>query len=132
MEIVDKEKFEGAEKLPVAGGESGPEFRQLTDQEFSGLLEAMQNPVRAQQEIAVQIKNFLEQRMEKELAEKGILSDHTRRWVETYNEILAGIQKALYGDRSVNLHIHQKVTHSQIAAKIRKASAIDITPEAKE
>jgi len=33
---------------------------------------------------------------------------------------LEKIQKALHGDKSVSLHLH-KVTHSQIATKMREA-----------
>ena len=53
---------------------------------------------------------------------KGYLSDHTRRWVESYNKILDKIQAAIYGDKSVNLHLH-KVSrgvgrlHSQVGAE---------------
>ncbi len=96
------------------------ETKGLTESEFAKLLEEMQNPVMAQQKLAVQIKSFLDKRIETEMREKKFLSDHTRRWVESYNNILEKIQKALHGNKSVNLHLH-KVTHSQIAAKMREA-----------
>lgn len=127
MEIVDKEKFDDAKRLPEAMRKTDLEAgisRPLTDSEFAQMMEAMQSPVKAQQRIAVQIKSFLDQRISREMAEKGILSDHTRRWVETYNDVLEKIQKALYGDRSVNLHLH-KVSHSQIAEKIRKYAPVE-------
>jgi len=95
------------------------DFKELTESEFKVLLEEMQNPVQAQQRIAVQIKIFLDKRISDEMKKKGFLSDHTRRWVESYNNILEKIQRALHGDKSVNLHLH-KVTHSQIAAKMRE------------
>ena len=95
------------------------EPKEITEEEFKRLLEEMQDPVLAQRHLAVNIKVFLDRIIKIESAsEKGILSDHTRRWVESYNNILDKIQKALYGDKSVNLHLH-KVTHSQIAAKMR-------------
>lgn len=94
--------------------------KELTEGEFAKLLEEMQNPVEAQQKLAVQIKTFLDNRIKEEMSGKGFLSDHTRRWVESYNNILEKIQKALHGDKSVNLHLH-KVTHSQIATKMREA-----------
>lgn len=96
------------------------EGKELSESDFKSLLEEMQNPVQAQQRIAVQIKIFLDRRIKLEMKEKGFLSDHTRRWVESYNNILEKIQKALHGDKSVNLHLH-KVTHSQIATKMREA-----------
>ena len=96
------------------------ETKELTELEFNKLLKIMQNPVQAQQQIAVKIKVALDKRIKEEMAKKGYLSDHTRRWVETYNNILEKIQKALHGDKSVSLHIHA-VTHSQIATKMREA-----------
>ena len=90
----------------------------VTENEFNKMLEEMQNPVQAQQRLAVQIKTFLDVRIKKEMEEKSYLTDHTRRWVESYNNILEKIQKALHGDKSVSLHLH-RVTHSQIAAKMR-------------
>ena len=95
------------------------ERKVVTDEEFKQMLMAMENPVDAQKELAVQIKIFLDKRIAKEYKEKGILSDYTRRWVESYNNILEKIQRALHGDKSVNLHLH-KVTHSQVALKMRE------------
>ena len=96
------------------------EGKEITESEFNKLLEEMQNPVKAQQRLAVQIKTFLDKRIKEETRKKGILSDHTRRWVESYNNILEKIQKALHGDKSVNLHLH-KVSHSDISTKIRES-----------
>ena len=94
--------------------------KEITESEFNILLEEMQNPVAAQQRLAVQIKTFLDKRITEEMKDKGFLSDHTRRWVESYNNILEKIQKALHGDKSVNLHVHS-ISHSQIATKMREA-----------
>ena len=96
------------------------ENKELSETEFKGLLAEMQNPVQAQQKLAVQIKTFLDGRIKEEMRSKGYLTDHTRRWVESYNNILEKIQKALHGDKSVTLNLH-KVTHSQIATKMREA-----------
>ncbi len=116
MDKVSQEDFdEVVESIPEKIKE--PE---MTEKEFEKLLEEMQNPVQAQQKIAVQIKQFLDKRIKIEMSsEKAVLSDHTRRWIETYNNILEKIQKALHGDKSVNLHLH-KVSHSEIAAKMRE------------
>jgi len=123
MEIVGKDKFDKAEKLPkVVKNKKIVEIKQLSESEFNTLLETMQNPVEAQQHLAVQVKNYLDQRIKMEMEEKGFLSDHTRRWVESYNQILEKIQKALYGDKSVNLHMHKIVSHSEIAARMREVS----------
>lgn len=117
MDIIGKEKFDKADQF------KRPEFikaDEISEVDFNKMLEEMQNPVDAQRRLAVQIKMFLDDRIEKEMKEKGILSDHTRRWVESYNSILEKLQKSLFGDKSVNLHIH-KVTHALIATKIREA-----------
>jgi len=118
MDEISQAQFDKAKEL-------GPERiddkeKPLTEGEFNKLLVEMQNPVQAQQRLAVQIKSFLDKRIEKEMKEKGFLTDHTRRWVESYNNILEKIQKALHGDKSVTLNLH-KVTHSQIATKMREA-----------
>lgn len=117
MDKISQEEFDEAAALHPEKIES--KTKELTESEFNKLLEEMQNPVQAQQKLAVQIKTFLDDRIKNEMNSKGVLSDHTRRWVESYNNILEKIQKALHGDKSVNLHLH-KVTHSQIAAKMRE------------
>ncbi len=118
MDKISQEEFdEAAKQYP---GKKEIEGTEISETEFDKLLEEMQNPVQAQQRLAVQIKTFLDSRIKLEMKEKGFLSDHTRRWVESYNNILEKIQKALHGDKSVSLHLH-KVTHSQIATKMREA-----------
>ncbi len=92
----------------------------LTENEFAKLLEEVQNPVLAQQNLAVKIKDFLDKRIKEEMSLKGFLSDHTRRWVESYNNILEKIQKALHGNKNVSLHLH-KISHSQLAAQMRES-----------
>jgi len=78
------------------------------------------NPVELQKKLAVQIKNFLDSQIKRELDEKGYLSDSTRRWVESYNNILEKIQKAMYGEKNTNLHV-QVISHGEIAAKMRES-----------
>ena len=119
MDEISQKEFNKAAALHPEKLEDAP--KELTESEFANLLEEMQNPVQAQQKLAVQIKAFLDEKIKKEMREKQSLSDHTRRWVESYNNILEKIQKALHGDKSVNLHLLNKVTHSQIATKMREA-----------
>ena len=118
MDEISQEQFDKAAALRPKKIEDGT--NELTEKEFNRLLEEMQNPIQEQRRLAVQIKNFLDKRIKKEMNEKGSLSDHTRRWVESYNKILEKIQKALSGNKNVNLGLH-KVTHSQIATKMREA-----------
>lgn len=120
MEAITTEELEEV----LEEEEEEEEVYEITDQDFNKLLEKMQNPVEAQKELAVQVKDFLDKRIKSEMTKSGILSDHTRRWVEAYNNILEKLQKSLYGDKSVNLHVH-KVTHSEIANRMRKARSYD-------
>ena len=122
MDEISQKQFDEAKAL--APEKIDEESNELTESEFEKMLEEMQNPVQAQQRIAVQIKTFLDKRIKEEMnGPKRVLSDHTRRWIETYNNILEKIQKALHGDKSVNLHLH-KVSHSEIAAKMRESVII--------
>ena len=122
MDEISQKEFDKAAALNPEKIED--ETEELTESEFNNLLEEMQNPVQAQQKLAVQIKSFLDNRIKTEMKnKKGVLSDHTRRWVESYNNILEKIQKALHGDKSVNLHLH-KVSHSDISTKIRESVVV--------
>jgi len=118
IDKISKDQFDKAAALHPEKIEE--ESKEISESDFKDLLEKMQNPVQAQQEIAVNIKIFLDGRIKGEMKEKGFLSDHTRRWVESYNNILEKIQKALHGDKSVNLHLH-KVSHSDISTKIKES-----------
>ena len=122
MDIIDEEQFNNALKLPkIVRPLDGGDIKELNDDEFNLMLDSMSQPVQAQKQLVVQIKCFLDHRIKVELETKGILSDHTRRWVESYNSILRDVHHELYGDKSVNLHLH-KVSHSQIMSKIRKVN----------
>ncbi len=118
MDEISQKEFDRAKALHPE--KIKDDFKGITENEFAKLLEEMQNPVQAQQHLAVKIKSFLDKRINDEMKDKGYLSDHTRRWVESYNNILEKIQKALHGDKSVNLHLH-KVSHSDISAKIKES-----------
>ncbi|HEA46465.1 MAG TPA: hypothetical protein ENH99_01660 [Candidatus Pacearchaeota archaeon] len=118
MDEITQKQFDKATALQPEKIEK--ETKEIAEVDFKILLDEMQNPVLAQQHVAVKIKIFLDKRMDKEMEEKGYLTDHTRRWVESYNNILEKIQKALHGDKSVNLHLHA-ISHSQIATKMREA-----------
>ena len=125
MEIIDEEQFNDALKLPkIIKPLPGGEMQELTDADFNLMLDAMSQPVGAQKQLAVQIKCFLDHRIKFEMEKSGVLSDHTRRWVESYNSILGDVHRALYGDKSINLHLH-KVSHSHIMSKIRKVNKDD-------
>jgi len=119
MEMIGKDKFERAKDMSPTLKEDAI-TEEVTPEKMEKMLVEMENPVKFQKELAVKIKIALDQQIKMELEKKGVLSDHTRRWVESYNKILDRIQSALYGDKSVNLHLH-KVSHSDISNKIRES-----------
>ena len=95
------------------------EEKEITVEDFEQLLTDMQNPVNAQKEIAVKVKLFLDKRIKDEMDKNGILGDNTRKWIETYTALLEKLQRAIHGDESLNLHVHE-ITHGEIAAKMRE------------
>lgn len=116
MENISKDEFNEA---TPKGSKKAPEEK-VDEKNFEELLKEMENPIAQQKKLAVQIKRFLDKRIKKEMeSDKAILSDNTRRWVDSYNSILEKLQKALHGDKSVSLHVN--VSHSDIATKIRES-----------
>lgn len=119
IEIIDAEKYKEAENMRPTVRED-MKLPEISKEEMEKLMEEMQSPVRFQKEMAVKIKRALDNQIKHELATRGVLSEQTRKWVDTYNKILEKIQSAIYGDKSVNLHLH-KVSHSDISNKIRES-----------
>ena len=120
MDEISQEEFERALALTP----DRKDVKIATEEEFSKMLKEMQNPSNAQKDLAVKIKIFLDDRIQKEITKNSFLSDNTRKWVETYNNILEKLQRSLHGDKSVSLHF-QKVSHGEIAAKIREITVLD-------
>lgn len=121
MEEISREQLEEAMKIvPVKLKEE----KEITEGEFKEMLKDMQNPVNSQKEIAVKVKVFLDKRIKDEMDKNGVLGDNTRKWIETYTTLLEKLQRAIHGDKSLNLHVHQ-VTHGEIAAKMREVIVLD-------
>jgi len=120
MEQIDENAFKAAKTMPPLESEKHVESSKISEEEFNKLLAEMDNPVLAQKKVAVQIKHFLDNRIKEESQTKAGLSDSTRRWIESYNDILEKIQKALHGDKSLVLNVHT-ISHSDIASKIRES-----------
>lgn len=117
MEEISRDKFEKAMKyFPER---KGPEEK-VTADKFNEMIKDMQNPVKSQKEIAVKVKIFLEKRIKDEMEKNGVLGDNTRKWVETYTTLLDRLQKAIHGDKSLNLHV-LKISHGDIAARMRES-----------
>lgn len=120
MDNIDKQKFEEEKKKHEKEDKEETEKNELTEERFQELLEEIQDPIKAQQSLAVTVKHSLDKRISEEMKTKGCLSDNTRRWIESYNNILEKLQKAMFGEKSVNLNIH-KISHADIATKIRES-----------
>ena len=97
----------------------------LSEEKLACLEKDLSLPVNAQKQLAAKVKLFLDAGITRELADKGYLSDYTRRWVHLYNSLLDSIQKSLFGDKSVSLHLH-KVSHAHIASKIKEFASDEI------
>lgn len=129
MEIMGQDKFDEAKNMkPIL--KEGAKVKKYSQEEIEVMLEQMEHPIKFQKELAVKVKIALDHQMKLEMESKGLLSDSTRRWVESYNKILDRIQSAIYGDKTVNLHLH-KVSHSDISEKIRESN-LEIKTEDKK
>lgn len=121
MEEISNEQLEKAmEMAPIRIKED----KEITEEDFTKMLKDMQNPVNSQKEIAVKIKIFLDKRIRDEMDKNGVLGDNTRKWIETYTSLLEKLQRAIHGDKSLNLHVHE-ITHGDIAAKMREVVVLD-------
>ncbi len=122
MDIINKDDFDNTDKLPELPKKPHFDLFKGEDmglEEFGKLVKNMNHPLEAQKELAARVKTFLDFQTERELAEKGVLTDFTRRWIKTYADLLDAIHKNAFGEKKVNLHLH-KVSHGDIANKIRQ------------
>jgi hypothetical protein len=125
MEEISRKDFEAAKDMVPTMKETA-KIQELTQEKFEEMMTELQNPVKFQKEMAIKIKVFLDHQIEKEMREKSVLSEGTRRWIDIYYKALDKIQSAIHGDKSVNIHLH-KVSHSDVSTKIREA-VIEIAP----
>ena len=82
----------------------------------------LENPVEVQKDLASKLSIVLNKMIDDDIRLNGYVRINTRTFIDTFNNMLDGIHKKLYGDKSVQLNIH-KVTHSDIASMMRKYSA---------
>jgi len=133
MDIIKADELENLEKYPEIPKKKKPvaheSWDSLSDEEFNKILESLKNPVEVQKEVAAKIKVFLDKRIEDELSENRSLSESTRKWTNNLNSILSEIQRNLYGEKNLNLHVG--ISHSQIAQKIREHSQYTDTEQIK-
>ena len=119
MDLIDEDKFKAADKLKPTKRIMGDNHKAVSEDEFQKMMDDLSNPIVAQKELAVKVKIFLDERVKTEMEKKGSLSDSTRRWMESFNSMLEKLQKAIHGDKSVNVNL-TKISHQDIANKIRE------------
>jgi len=121
MKEISREEVDRAMEIaPIRINEE----KEVTKTDFNKMLLDMDNPINPQKEIAVKIKSFLDKRIKDEMNKNGVLGDNTRKWIETYTSLLEKLQRAIHGDKSLNLHVHD-ITHGDIAAKIRESVIVE-------
>jgi len=121
MKEISREEVDRAMEIaPIRINEE----KEVTKTDFDKMLLDMDNPINPQKEIAVKIKSFLDKRIKDEMNKNGVLGDNTRKWIETYTSLLEKLQRAIHGDKSLNLHVHD-ITHGDIAAKIRESVIVE-------
>lgn len=128
MEEISREQLEKAMSMVPKRKE---QEKETNAEDFDQMIKDMQNPVNSQKEIAVKVKLFLDKRIKDEMEKNGVLGDNTRKWIETYTTLLEKLQRAIHGDKSLNLHVHQ-ITHGEIAAKMREYIIVGADKEKKE
>ena len=116
MQIITPEDLE---KVEVSIVEDKKKYITKLEENYDVLIQKMENPISFQKELAVSLKQIIEERSQAERDENGFLSEQTRKWMVDYNNILNNIQKNLYGDKSTHVNVNV-VSHSSIASKIRK------------
>jgi len=133
MEIIDKSQFDKAPEVPTP--EDNPtHVPLLSEKEVNIIIKKLEQPVDLQKELAAKLKLYIDQRMNKELAEKGYLSDFVRRWISEYNELLDRIQKNLYGDKSAMMRKYkdEKASKESKEEDSQESKPVIIDTELKE
>lgn len=123
VDIIDINTYNKASEAPSTYTE--PELPTIDEESMDKMLKILEQPVEAQKHLASQIKISLDYRIKVELENKGSLSETTRKWVDTYTNLLNILQKSTFGDKHVNLNLN--ISHAQLAAKMREFARIDGT-----
>ena len=87
-------------------------------------IELTNYPIDLQKQLAAKMKLFIDNRITKDLEEKGYLTDYTRRNIELYEKILNNLHKNLYGEKSINLNLHEKISHVQLGEFLRNNNIV--------
>jgi hypothetical protein len=102
----------------------------ITEEELAELERQSNVPVNLQRSLVAKLGAYTDYCIGKDLAEKSYITDHTKKFIELYNNTLTILHKEIYGDKQVSVGT-LKVTHSMIMNEVRKSSKI-IDAEFKE
>lgn len=121
MYMISKKDYEGVD---LRQDEEGPvQNKFMSEEELDAVMEKLDKPINFQKRMAAKMYQFIEKRMNQEMAQKGFLSNYTRLWIREYNDLVNNLQKNLYGDKSVSVNLH-KISHAHIASFIREHEEI--------
>jgi hypothetical protein len=124
-EITEKEYETTSDETPKPPANELLSEPLFTPEEITTIEQSLAQPIDAMKNLAAKLKIYTDHKIDREMAEKGYLTENTRGWVKEYNLLLEKLQKAQHGDKSVNLHLHE-ISHAHIASKMRKYK--DVTP----
>ncbi len=126
MRDISAEEFENTKPLIIL--DKSKLINIKDDQvEWERLLKEMDKPAEMQKELAVKMKIFVDEQIERDIKEYNQIRDNTRKFIQDYNNILSMLNKNLYGDKT---QVDINISNSMIASKIRQASkVIDVKEE---
>lgn len=135
MKEITRKEFEDVQIEPRKSTslkleETMDEVMGVTPEEIAELEKEAQMPVKLQTKLIAKLAKYVDYMIEKDLREKKMISDYTRRFIELYNSVLGNVHKELYGEKQITIG-SVKVTHSMIMQEIRKSAKI-IDVEVKE
>lgn len=127
MEMIGKKDIDETEPLPKSEMvlSSNEPIEPMTEEDFKRAIIEMSNPVEYMKAEAANLKHYLDHRREREL-KNGVITDKTRKMAKDLHELLEKIQKALHGDKSVNLNLNASIKPSILMAQMRKAKAEEV------
>lgn len=122
LQIIDRDQLKQAEKLPkpyVPPNAMELAHRQMAnEEEVAKVVQALNAPLELQKELAAKVKFYLDAKIRLEMSELQGITNNTKSWMRFYNEMLTDINKAINGDRHVNLNVNA-ITHADISALMR-------------
>lgn len=130
IKVIDEKTFKAASDNPDTAGRTAEgtppnQVPMLNETEIQIIERKLETPIELQKNLAAKIKLYVDDAIARDMNEKRYLTETTRHWIETYNELLNNIHKNTFGDKTLNIHLG-KVTHAHISGLMRKYK--NVTP----